>query len=391
RPIPQSLIPQRPLDPTRTQAGCSADPGCPKARSLLAFPHIAGARIGKPDRGDDQMTSVTNIADLLEALRQWLLANPNGDLQDFAAEHDTTPQELAETWNNFFAHADFSRNYNLDTAQAGAQGATQAATQAAAHSAPAYVPSSPPPYHASPEEYVQYLKQEVHNYQQFTTINNIEDNSINTQILAGGDVDLDIDQNRAEDGGVVIDDSELDDVNLNTGDVGPGGVLQQGETNQSATWDENVLQAGDNNVGNTGDITASDGSSVAVGGNASSIGSGIDNFGSGQQATNVAVGDNNKQANQQQDNDSEVTVGDTKGGTATGGAGGDATGGAGTGGDGGDGGDGGAGFPFGDGDGGDGGAGGAGTGGAATGGAGGDADASADVDIDTGSDQSIDF
>jgi hypothetical protein len=343
------------------------------------------------------MTSVTNVADLLEALRQWLLANPNGDLQDFADEHDTTPQELAEGWNTYFAQADFSRNYNLDTAQSGSQGATQAAAQAA----PAYTPSEPPPYDASPEEYVQYLTQEVNNYQEFTTINNIEDNSFNQQIVAGGDVNQEIDIDNSEqtatDGGVIIDDSELDDVDIATGDVGEGGVLQQGDDNQAATGNENVLQDGDNNVGNTGDIEASDGSSVSVGGNASSIGSGNDNFGSGQQATNVAVGDNNKQANQQQDNDTDIDVGDTTGGSASA-DGGNATGGAGTGGAGGAGGDGGAGgtdlddFPFdGGGDGGDGGAGGAGTGGSATGGAGGEADASADVDIDVNNDQSIDF
>ena len=343
---------------------------------------------------------ITDLGGLLEALREWLLANPGADVQDFATEHDTSPQELAEGWNTYFAQADFSRNYNLDTAQSGSQGATQAATQAAATSAPVYVPSSPPPYDASPEEYVQYLTQEVNNFQEFTTINNIEDNSINTQIQAGGDVDFDIEQNRAEDGSVIIDDSNLDDVDLNTGDVGDGGVLQQGDDNQAATGDENVLQDGDGNVGNTGDIDANDGSSVSVGGSASSVGSGNDNFGSGQNAVNASTGDNAKQVNQQQDNDSEVTVGNTTGGSASA-DGGDATGGAGTGGAGGAGGDGGAGgndlddFPFdegGDGgDGGAGGAGGAGTGGSATGGDGGDADASADVDIDTGSDQNVDF
>jgi hypothetical protein len=346
------------------------------------------------------MTSTTNVADLLEALRQWLLANPNGDLEDFTEQYDTTPQELTEAWNTYFAQADFSRNYNLDTAQSGSQGATQAAAQAA----PAYTPSEPPPYDASPQEYVQYLTQEVNNYQEFTTINNIEDNSFNQQIIAGGDVNQEIDIDNSEqtatEGGVIIDDSELEDVDLNTGNVGPGGVLQQGDDNQAATGDENVLQDGDNNVGNTGDIDASDGSAVSVGGDATSIGSGNDNFGSGQQATNVAVGDNNKQANQQQDNDTDIDVGDTTGGTASA-DGGDATGGAGTGGAGGAGGDGGAGgsdlddFPFdGGGDGGDGGAGGAGgagTGGSATGGAGGEADASAEVDIDVENSQNIDF
>jgi hypothetical protein len=347
--------------------------------------------------------SSTSLAELLEALRQWLLANPNGDLQDFAAEHDTTPQELAEGWNTYFAQADFSRNYDLDTttSQSGAQGATQAAAQAA----PVYTPSSPPPYNASPDEYAQYLTQEVNNFQEFTTINNItnniEDNSFNQQIIAGGDVDQDIDidnsENTADDGGVIIDDSELDDVDLNTGDVGAGGVLQQGDDNQAATGDENVLQDGDGNVGNTGDLDATDGSAVSVGGSASTVGSGNDNFGSGQNAVNASTGDNAKQVNQQQDNDTDIELDDVD---VTGGSssadGGDATGGAGSGGDGGGGGDGGdsSGFPSQSdaGDGGDGGSGGGGFGGDATGGAGGDSDGGdATIDIDTGSNQNVDF
>ncbi len=336
---------------------------------------------------------------VLEALRTWLLEHPDGNVQDFAAEYDTTPQELTEGWNTFFAQADFSRNYNLDTAQSGAQGASQAATQTAAASAPVYVPSSPPPYDASPEEYVQYLTQEVNNYQQFTTINNIEDNSINQQILAGGDVDVDIDQSEQNvgEGGVLIDDSTLDDVDVSTGNIGPGGVLQQGDDNQAATGDENVLQDGDGNVGNTGDLDATDGSAVSVGGSASTVGSGNDNFGSGQNAVNASTGDNAKQVNQQQDNDTDIELDDVD---VTGGSssadGGDATGGAGSGGDGGGGGDGGdsSGFPSQSdaGDGGDGGSGGGGFGGDATGGAGGDSDGGdATIDIDTGSNQNVDF
>ncbi len=330
------------------------------------------------------MTAITNVPELLEALRTWLLANPNGDVQDFAAEHDTTPQELSEGWNTYFAQADFSRNYNLDTAQSGSQGATQAAAQAA----PAYTPSEPPPYDASPEEYVQYLTQEVNNYQEFTTINNIEDNSINQQITAGGDVnqDFDIDnsENTVGEDGVLIRDSELDDTNVNTGDVDDGGVLQQGDENQA----------------NTGDVTATDGSAGSVFGDATSVGSGNDNFGSGQQSNNAALGDNNKQVNQQQDNDTDIEVGDTTGGDASADGGDGGTGGAGTGGAGGAGGAGGgvdadsSSFPDIDGgDGGSGGSGGSGTGGSADGGAGGDADggdADVDIDVDSG-DQTVDF
>ena len=336
------------------------------------------------------MTTGTSLAELLEALREWLLANPNGDLQDFAAEHDTTPQELAEGWNTYFAQADFSRNYDLDTttSQSGAQGATQAAAQAA----PVYTPSSPPPYNASPEEYAQYLTQEVNNFQEFTTINNItnniEDNSFNQQIIGSNvdqDIDIDNSENTAEDGGVIIDDSELDDVNLNTGDVGEEGVLQQG----------------DGNVANTGDVTASDGSAGSVFGDATTIGSGNDSFGSGQQGVNVAVGDGNQQANQQQDNETTVELDDVDvtGGDANADGGDGGVGGAGSGGDGGaggEGGDGDGGFPFGPaGDGGDGGAGGAGgtgAGGSADGGAGGDADGGdAGIDIDASNNQDIDF
>jgi hypothetical protein len=214
---------------------------------------------------------ITNVAELLEALRAWLLTHPDGDLQDFADEYDVTLPELSEGWTTYFAQADFSRNYNLDTAQSGTQGASQAAAQSAAQAAPAYTPSEPPPYGSSPEVYKEYLTQEVNNFQEFTTINNIEDNSFNQQIIAGGDVDQDIDidnsENTADDGGVIIDDSELDDTNVNTGDVGDEGVLQQGE----------------DNVANTGDVTASDGGAGSVFGDATTVGSGNENFGSGQQ------------------------------------------------------------------------------------------------------------
>lgn len=310
------------------------------------------------------VVDTTSLGALLEALRSWLLANPDGDVEDFAAEHGCSVEDLAEGWNTYFTQADFSRNYNLDTAQSGAQ------------SAPAYAPSEPPPYGGTPAEYQQYLTQEVYNYQQFTTVNNIEDNSINQNI-----VDSEVNQNFGDDS-VIIDDSVLTDSPVNTGDVTDGGVLQQGDDNQA----------------NTGDVTASDGSAASVFGDANNIGSGNDNFGDGQQAVNAAQGDGNKQANQQQDNDTDVTIGDTTGGTGgdgTGGAGG--AGGAGTSSaDGGDGGDGGPDFYYG-GDSDDGGAGGAGgtstgTGGAGgSGGAGEGGDADAEVDVDVDNTQNIDF
>jgi len=321
----------------------------------------------------------TSLASLLEALRTWLLNNPDGDIQDFADAHNVSVPDLADCWNTYFTQADFSRNYDLgtSTSQAGAQGAVQAA--------PAYTPSSPPPYGSSPEAYQQYLTQEVANYQEFTTINNItnniEDNSFNQNIV-GSNVNQDIDIDNSDvtqgDNSVNVDDSVLVDSPVNTGDVGPEGVLQQG----------------DGNVANTGDVTATDGSAGSVFGDATTVGSGNDNFGDGQNAVNAAVGDGNKQANQQQDNDTDITVGDTTGGAGgVGGAGGS----GGIGGDGGTadgtGGAGGAGGAFGDGgDGGSGLGGIGGAGGSAAGGAGGDAGGGdANVDIDVDNTQDIDF
>ena len=285
----------------------------------------------------------TSLAALLEALRSWLIDNPDGDIQEFADEHGVEVADLADGWQAHFAQADFSRNYDLgtDTTQAGAQGTVQAA--------PVYTPSEPPPYGSSPEVYHEYLTQEVHNYQEFTTVNNItnniEDNSFNQQIIDSEvQQEIDIDNSDVEQGdnSVNIDESTLTDSPVNTGNVGPEGVLQQG----------------DGNAANTGDVSASDGSSATVFGDATTVGSGNDNFGDGQNAVTTAVGDNNQQATVNQENETDVeqniTTGDS--GDATGGAGG-------AGGAGGDGGDGA--FDFSDGgDGGGGGAGGA--GGAAT-------------------------
>lgn len=315
----------------------------------------------------------TSLGSLLEALRAWLLANPNGDINEFAAEHDCEPEDLVDGWNTYFTQsADFSRDYNLNTAQSGSQGAASAST---------YTPAPPPPHGSSPEEYHQYLTQEVYNYQEFTTINNIEDNSFNQNIVGSNvdqDIDIDNSDNVVGEDGVLIRDSELDDTNIATGDVGDGGVLQQGDGNQA----------------NTGDVTATDGSAGSVFGDANNVGSGND-FGAGSQgAVNAAQGDGNKQANQQQDNDTDITVGDTTGGTGgagTGGAGGaGGTGDGGFAGDGGDAGDGGT-FGGGGGFGGDGGdAGGVGgAGGAGGAGTGGDADAEVDVDVDNT--QTVDF
>ena len=226
--------------------------------------------------------------------------------------------------NAYFAQADFSRNYDLgtDTTQAGAQSAVQ--------SAPVYTPSEPPPYGSSPEVYHEYLTQEVNNFQEFTTVNNItnniEDNSFNQQIIDSEvqqEIDIDNSDVTQGDGSVNIDESTLVESPINTGDVDDGGVLQQGDGNQA----------------NTGDVSASDGSSASVFGDATTVGSGNDNFGDGQNVTTTTLGDGNETAVVTQDNDTDITqdieAGD--GGDADGGEGGS----GGAGGDGGDRGDGG--------------------------------------------------
>ncbi|MGQ0576319.1 MAG: hypothetical protein ACT4RN_19250 [Pseudonocardia sp.] len=277
------------------------------------------------------------LANLLDDLMAWLKANPNGDLEDFAAEHDCSIEDVSDSWNTYFS-ADFSRKYDIDTE---------------------YNPGPPP--HGDPEALKSYIVKEVNTYQEFTTINNIEDNSFNQQIIAGGDVnqniDIDNSDNIADDGGVVIRDSELDDTNVVTGD-------------------RNVVDSDGNNI--TGDVTTTAGEG-------------------GQAATNIGFGDGDINNNQQSAEVNVTNTGDNTGGSAdgTGGAGGnadaDADGGrGGAGGDGGDGGDlddpflgvGGA-----AGDGGDGGRGGNADadadadGGAGTGGTGGDAGNDTDVTV----------
>ena len=138
------------------------------------------------------------LAALLDDLLAWMKANPNGDLEDFAEEHDCSIEDISDSWNTYFS-GDFSRKYDIDND---------------------YHPSNPP--HGDPEALKSYIVKEVNTYQEFTTINNIEDNSFNQQIFAKGDVNQDIDidnsDNIADDGGVVIRDSELDDSNVVTGD-----------------------------------------------------------------------------------------------------------------------------------------------------------------------------
>jgi len=277
----------------------------------------------------------TSLASLLDALRAWLQANPDADLEDFAAAHHCTVEDVSDAWNTYFT-ADFSRDYDLNT------------TQGAVHYSPA-----PPPHNASPAEYKQYLTEEINNYQQFTTINNIEDNSFNQQIIGSNvnqDIDLDNSDNIVGEDGVLIRDSNIDDTNINTGD-------------RAVQDSEDVL---------TGNVTTQ-----------------VDDGAQAQTGINFGAGD--LQQNQQ-DQDVEINkVGDN---TASGGSA-DGTGGAGTGG-GGTGGDadadadatgaggilgGGSGDADADADGGAGGPG-VGVGGSGTGGTAGRGDAGDDVDVD---------
>ncbi|MGQ0577266.1 MAG: hypothetical protein ACT4RN_24140 [Pseudonocardia sp.] len=202
-----------------------------------------------------------DIAELLDALKAWL--SGGGDLDEFAADSGVSVEDISDSWNTYFS-PDFSRDYNINNSQSGG---------------PAYTPQ-PPPAGGSPGAMKEYILQEVHNHQVFTTVNNIEDNSFNQQIVAGGDVhqDLDIDNsdNIAEDSGVVIRDSDLHDSNVVTGDdnvvdsedvldgdvtttAGPGGQAQsginfgEGEVNQNQQdQDVDVTTSGDNTGGDGG-------------------------------------------------------------------------------------------------------------------------------------------
>ncbi|MGH3615627.1 MAG: hypothetical protein ACRDRK_24125, partial [Pseudonocardia sp.] len=221
----------------------------------------------------------TSLASLLDALKAWLQANPNGDLSEFAAEHGCTVEDVSDAWNTYFT-ADFSRDYDLNTTQGGSQGAV--------HYSPA-----PPPHSASPAEYKQYLTQEINNYQQFTTINNIEDNSFNQQIIGSNvnqDIDIDNSDNVVGEDGVLIRDSNLDDTNVNTGDravqdseeVLTGDVTTQaGDGAQAQTgieFGEGDLQQNqqdqDVEINKTGDNDASGGSADGTGGAGTGTGGG---------------------------------------------------------------------------------------------------------------------
>lgn len=166
------------------------------------------------------------LAQLLDELMAFLKNNPDADLEDFAESHGCSIDDISDSWNTYFS-ADFSRKYDIDND---------------------YHPSHPP-HGGGDKALKEYIVKEVNTYQHYTTVNNITDNSFNQQIIAGGDVNQDIDidnsTNVADDGGVLIRDSDVDDSNIVTGD-------------------RNVVDSDGNNV--TGDVhtEAGDGGQAAT-------------------------------------------------------------------------------------------------------------------------------
>src|SRR5690242_17249413 len=111
---PTACAPHKPAGPALGRSLMSGGRRTPSFSS-----HRQSANRKQVEETITMTAGISNMGQLLEALREWLLANPDGNIQDFAAQHDTTPQELTEGWNNTFNQADFSRHYNLDTAQSG--------------------------------------------------------------------------------------------------------------------------------------------------------------------------------------------------------------------------------------------------------------------------------
>lgn len=254
------------------------------------------------------------LAALLDDLLAYLKNNPDADLEDFAESHGCSVDDISDSWNTYFS-ADFSRKYDIDTD---------------------YHPSHPP--HGGDEKALkEYIVKEVNSYQHYTTVNNITDNSFNQQIIAGGDVNQDIDidnsTNVADDGGVLIRDSDVDDSNIVTGD-------------------RNVVDSDGNAV--TGDVSTSadDGSQAATNFN---FGDGdVDNRLQNADVDVTNNGDNFADGGAGGASDQDVNSSATSGDGGAGGSGddggnggdgidGDPFLGLGAGGDGGDGGDGGAG------------------------------------------------
>lgn len=141
------------------------------------------------------------LSKLLDDLMKWLRAHPGEDLQDFADDHNCSIEDISDSWNTFFS-GDFSKHYKIDTDYDN-------------H----YHPQPPP--HGDPHALKSYIVREVNTYQQFTTVNNIDDHSFNQQIVADKvqqDIDIDNSQHIADHGGVNVDHADLEHSNVNTGD-----------------------------------------------------------------------------------------------------------------------------------------------------------------------------
>lgn len=222
----------------------------------------------------------TSIESLIRDLLAFLEANPGSDIEDFAHDQGCSVADISEGWHNHFNEVESNRSYNIESNQG----------------SPASYHPAQPPRGDDDDDHKHYLNQEINNYHEYVTNNHIEDNSFNQTNFVGGDlsqeIDIDNSDNTADDGGVLIRDSEVDDSNINTGD----------------------RAVVDSERANTGDVktSADDG---------------------GQAQTGLHFGDGDlKQANQA--NEVNATSGD-----ATGGKGGDGTGGDADSGDGGHGGD----------------------------------------------------
>ena len=250
----------------------------------------------------------TSLAALLEALRSWLIENPDGDIQEFADEHNVDVADLADGWHAYFAQADFSRSYH-DLARTRPRPA-----QSAVQSAPVYTPSEPPPYGSSPGVYHEYLTQEVQQLPGVRPSTTSRTTSRTTRSTSRSSTARSSRRSTSTTAmspratAASTSTSRLIGSPINTGDVDDGGVLQQGDGNQA----------------NTGDVSASDGSAASVFGEATTIGSGNGNFGDEQNVTTTTLGDGNETAVITQDNDTDIRrdieTGD--GGDADGGDGG---------------------------------------------------------------------
>jgi len=199
--------------------------------------------------------AVASVEQLIQDLLDYFQNNPNATVEQFASQEGCSVDDVYEA-------------YNTAARQVASQGGGQVAVQEIPHGASA----------AQAQSIIQ---------ENITQITNI-DNSRTANVF-GDNANIDQGDNTATDGGVVIDDSTLDDSNVNTGD-------------RAVT--------GDNNQAVTGDVTAGD---------------------QGQNAINF--GDDAKIAQQNRGDVTNTSTGDNTGGaggTATTGAGGDATGGAAT-------------------------------------------------------------